>query len=200
VTGQPAMRIYANVFVGETPSINGGNGISIHTGTNASDTYYFYNNTIYRHQQPYNAIRLGEGDGPGTLFWRNNIAAQDASAGSQMTQVTSTAGATWDYNFFSTNWDTCNSTFTGIHGGCLAIPAFANTSADNLALLVGSQLIGAGDSSIGSEFNQGIAPGATWPNPALVTRANGAWDVGAFQSGGQVSQVNPPTGLTVVVR
>ena len=68
MTGQPAMTIYSNVFVGETPNISGGNGISIHSGTNASDTYYFYNNTVYRHQQPNNAIRLGEGDGPGTLY------------------------------------------------------------------------------------------------------------------------------------
>lgn len=202
MAGQPAMKIYSNVFVGETPSIGGGNGISIHSGTNASDTYYFYNNTVYRHQQPLNAIRLGEGDGPGTLFFRNNVAAQDAACNCTMTQVTFSAGATWDRNFFSSNWDTCNSTLSGPNGSCSAAASFANTAADNFSLQSGSTLINAGDSSIGAEFNQGIAPGATWPNPSLVTRVAGAWDAGAFQTGTSANSTRPapPSGLTAVVQ
>ena len=44
-----------------------------------------------------------------------------------------------------------------------------------------SPLISAGDSTIGSEYSQGITPGATWPNPVLSTRATyGNWEVGAY--------------------
>ena len=197
MSGQPAMKIYSNVFVGETPNISGGNGISIHSGTNASDTYYFYNNTVYRHQQPGNAIRLGEGDGPGTLYWRNNVAAQDSSCNCTTTQATFSAGAAWDYNYFSSNWDTCNSSFTGSHGTCSAVPAFVNSSSDNFELQPGSTLLSAGDSSIGNEFNQGIAYNATWPNPALAARTAGAWDIGAYQYSTQDPPA-PPSQLTAV--
>jgi len=199
MTGQPAMRIYSNVFVGNGPSIGGGNGISIHSGTSSSDTYFFYNNTIYRHQQPNNAIRLGEGDGPGKVYWENNLAAQDAACNCQMTQVAFSI-AVADHNFFSSDWDGCSSSFSGPHGSCSAVSSFVNSGSNEFSLQSGSQLVGAGDSNIGAEFNRGIAPGASWPNPELVTRSSGFWDVGAFQAnGGTSSSPTAPSGLTAIV-
>jgi len=194
--GQPALQIYGNVFVGTGVAQSGGNGISLHSGTNASDTYYFYNNTVWGHQMPLNPIRLGEGDGPGTLFFRNNAAGDDTTG--QGIQATFTAGAPWNNNYFY-QYSNCSSTFTGTNGSCSLTPtALSSTSGNNFSPAIGSLLINAGDSSIGTAYNQGIAPGATWPNPALVTRTAGAWDAGAFQLG-TTTAVSPPTGLTAVV-
>lgn len=203
MAGQPAIKAYGNVFTGDGPALSGGNGVVWHSGTNASDTYYFYNNTVYHHQQPVNAIRLGIGDGPGTLYARNNLASSDAVCNCTMLQWQFSTGATWDYNFFNSIWasDTCNSTYTGPHGSCSAVPNFVSAANDNYALQTGSSLINAGDSSIGSEFANGIATGAAWPNPSLVARQGGAWDVGAFQTGsGSVPAPNSPTLLSAVVR
>jgi hypothetical protein len=195
--GQPALQVYGNVFVGTGVTQSGGNGISLHSGTNASDTYYFYNNTVWRHQMPLNPIRLGEGDGPGTLFFRNNVAGNDTTG--QGIQATFSAGATWDYNYFY-QYSNCTSTFTGSNGSCSLTPtAFVSTTANNFSAAISSVFINAGDSSIGAAYNQGIAPGATWPNPALNTRFGGAWDAGAFQQGTTAS-VNPPANLTVTVQ
>lgn len=204
MTGQPALKAYGNVFVGTGGPMSGGNGISIHSGTSAGDTYYFYNNTVYRHQQPNNAIRLGEGDGPGTLYSRNNIAAADTNCNCQLLQWTFTAGAQWNRNFFY-NFDGATSTYSGPNGSTSTSPIFANTAGNNFALQPASPMINAGDATIGAEFNQGIAPGATWPNPSLVTRTAGAWDAGAYQSGGSGSAgggsvPNAPTSLVTMVQ
>jgi len=195
-TGQPAAQVYGNVFVGNAVPQAGGNGFVFHSGTNASDTYYVYNNTFWAHQAPLNPIRLGVGDGPGTLFLRNNAAGDDTTG--QGIQATFLAGATWDNNAFY-QYSNCSSTFIGSNGSCSLTPAaFASTSGNNFSAASGSVLISAGDSSIGAAYNQGIAPGATWPNPALNTRVTGAWDVGAFQQG-TTTAVSPPTSLTAVV-
>jgi hypothetical protein len=195
VTGQPAMRIYGNVYVGTGQPLPGGNGISIHTGVNASDQYYFYNNTVYRHQQPINAIRLGEGDGPGILFSRNNVGSSDADPSAQMLQWTFSAGAQWNRNFFS-NFGNCSATFSGPNGSCSTSPQFTDAANNIFSLKSGSPLINAGDATIGAEFNQGIAPTATWPNPALVTRTAGAWDVGAYQFTSGAPPPPPPSAST----
>jgi hypothetical protein len=195
--GQPALKVYGNVFVGNNVSWAGGNGISIHSGTNSSDTYYFYNNTVYAKQSPLNPIRLGEGDGPGTLYFRNTAAGAENNQG---IQATFSAGSTWDNNYFY-NFNDCSSTYSGSHGSCsLTQAAFTSTSSNNFYPANGSVLINAGDSTIGSEFDQGIASGAIWPNPALVTRSSTSWDVGAYQSGNADPPPDPPTGLAAIVK
>ncbi len=195
--GQPALQMYGNVFVGTGVSQGGGNGISIHSGTNATDTYYFYNNTLWDHGMPLNPLRLGEGDGPGTVFINNNAGGNDTTTVSGY-QVTFTAGAPFDRNFFY-QYTNCTSAVAGPNGSCSLSPsAFTNTGANDFTLPNGSPLMNAGDSTIGATYNQGICPGATWPNPALCARIAGAWDVGAYQNG-TTTAVNPPTGLTAVV-
>jgi hypothetical protein len=191
--GQPALKIYGNIFVGTGGSWSGGNGISLHSGTNASDTYFFYNNTVVRHLNPLNPLRLGEGDGPGSLFMRNNIAFADTTSSGDSPQITFAAAAQWNRNFFF-NFGDCTATHSGPNGSCSTNPLFVDTAGNDFSLQSGSSLINAGDDTIGAEFNQGIALGATWPNPTLVTRSASAWDVGAFQSGGGAGP-DPPTGL-----
>jgi len=199
-TGQPALKVYGNVFVGGNSSWSGGNGISLHSGTNSSDQYYFYNNTVVEHASPLNPIRLGEGDGPGSLFMRNNIGFADSDFSGDAPQITFTPVATWDHNYFY-NFANCTSTFAGPNGSCSTNPLFSNSSANDFSLQANSPLLAEGDSAIGSEFNQGIAPGATWPNPTLNTRSSSNWNIGAYQSGGgSSSNVNPPTGLTASVQ
>jgi hypothetical protein len=202
MAGTPAMQAYGNVFTGDGPALSGGNGIVWHSGTNASDTYFFYNNTVYRHTQPVNAIRLGIGDGPGTLFSENNIGGSAATCSCTLLQWQFTAGAPWDYNFFDTTWssDTCSSTFTGTHGACNQTIGFVNASADNYALSGTSPLINGGDSTIGASYNQGLAPTATWPNPALTSRSSGHWDAGAFQTPtatGSIGILTPTAGINL---
>jgi hypothetical protein len=198
MAGQPALKEYSNVFVGTGASLPGGNGNAIHFGTNASDTYYIYNNTWYKHALPINATNFGNSnDGPGTMYIRNNVGGADATCSCTMLNWTFSAGAAWNKNFFL-NWDGCSSTNTGSGGSCNTNLLFTSAAANNFSTQSGSPLRNAGDSTIGSEFNQGIAPGATWPNPTLVTRSSGSWDVGAFQqSSGVLVSVGSPGPVTV---
>jgi hypothetical protein len=202
--GQPALKIYGNVYVGDTVSWAGGNGVSLHSGTNSSDTYYFYNNTMYVHSAPLNPLRLGEGDGPGTVFFANNVLASDSGqCDGDCPQITFSAGAPFNDNFFF-NWDQCSSSYVGKNGSCNTNPLFSSASGNDFSLQSTSSLINHGDSTIGAEYNQGIAPGATWPNPKLATRTSGTWDVGAYQSGGGSAggsqPPTPPANLSAVVQ
>ncbi len=197
-----AGKWYGNVYVGGSASWDGGNGVDIHadeTGQTASDTNYFYNNTLYLHSDPVNPLRLGAGDGPATVYFRNNALSGDTSGcldSGNCPQVSYTAGAPFDYNFFY-NWNgNCSSAFSGAHGSCATNPQFNNTGSNTFSLNSASSLINAGDSTIGSEYAFGICAGATWPNPSLCPRSAGKWDVGAYQSGAAPSQPSPPTNLT----
>ena len=185
--GVPALKIYGNVFVGDPTDSASNNGIC--NDQNSSPyTVYFYNNTVIRKSGPDNTIRFLS---PGTLYARNNIGyATNTGAGTYLAW-TMTAGAQWNRNFFF-HFDQCSAATSGPNGSCSTDPRFVDYTNNNFSLQSGSTLVGAGDSSIGTEFNQGIAPGATWPNPTLVARPSGAWDIGAYQSGGVVAPPPPP--------
>ncbi len=177
MTGDPACEIYGNVFVGTGNPLPGGNGLSPNSN-DASAHFYFYNNTVVRHEQPVNAIRFLS---PGVLYARNNIGVSDAPCSCTLLEWGMTAGETWNNNFFF-HFDGCNGTFTGPDGSCDTAPGFVDQAENDFALTGTSALVGAGDSSIGSDYARGIAAGATWPSPSLVARPAGAWDVGAFQT------------------
>jgi hypothetical protein len=185
-----ACKIYANVFVGSGPGYSGNNGSGCSMSGN-SHTYY-YNNTVVRKNGPDKDIGSGTG---GTFLLKNNVLMADNSqSGTFFTfpGVTVTA----DYNFWSQN---AGSTYTGSHGATYSNPLFVDYANNNFALQGSSPFINAGDSTIGAEYNQGIQPGATWPNPTLVTRTAGAWDAGAYQYNGS-SRPNPPGSLTTLVQ
>jgi len=194
------LKIYGNVFVGGDGTTNSGNngfGMDTHGITS---TNYVYNNTVIRKNGPDRTI--GWISANGTLFMRNNVGMATSGQNSVDVDVAAFTPGTggWDYNFWYQFDGSVTSGSWGPHGSTSTNPLFANYNGDDFSLTAASPLIGAGDSTIGSEFSQGIAPGATWPNPTLVTRPNSAWDVGAFQSGGQVSRVNPPMNLSVAVQ
>jgi hypothetical protein len=168
------VQIFSNVFVCDVS--DPGNGVTFDS-CNSGHSVYFYNNTMVAlHGGPSNVCRFLVGNSPNTLFARNNILVTSPSYGGTTADWTYTAGAPWDYNFFFPNG--ANGSYCGTHGSINVNPMLAA----NYSLAAGSPLIGAGDNKIGAAYNQGIAPGATWPNPALVTRTS-SWDIGAFQSG-----------------
>lgn len=184
MTGQPALKVYSNIFVGGSTAWTGGNGIRISLGVNASDTYYFYGNTGWAHSNPPNMIAIA---GPGTMYWENNAFGSDFA---QNIAMTMTAGAA-NYNSFK-SFSNCGTTYSGANGSCsLTTAAFTNTAVNNFALAAASVLLGTGDSTIGTEYSHGIAAGATWPNPTLASRV--LWDVGAY------NQLGGSTGTPLII-
>ena len=72
--GDPALKIYGNIFVGS--GTVGNNGICV--SRNAGGSYYLYNNTFIRHFNPGNTVRFL---GAGTLYAENNLGAADFEIG-----------------------------------------------------------------------------------------------------------------------
>lgn len=176
----PAMKVYGNVFVG-TGSV-GNNGLTFSFGT-AAGVYYVHNNTFIRHNSPDHTVEFLS---PGTANYKNNVMQSGTTTnGSQWFVNTMTVGA-FDHNFF---YLSDGSAGAGTGGSTALNPLFTNVAGNDFSTQASSPLRNAGDPSIGPEYNQGIAFGATWPNPTLVTRSLGAWDIGAFQnsSGGPIT-------------
>jgi hypothetical protein len=167
--GTPALKIYSNVFVGTGSTSNNGTAI---TRNNGGD-YYCYNNTFIRHNAPDNTVRFMDA---GKVSFRNNVMQSNPGVSGTWLVLSMKAASAFDYNFF---YNSDGSAGAGPHGSTTKDPKFTNFSGNDFSLQSSSPLIGAGDSSIGAEYNQGIAHGATWPNPKLATRL-GAWDVGAY--------------------
>jgi hypothetical protein len=165
MNGTPALKIYGNVFVGSGTA--GNNGLCI--SRNGGGTYYLYNNTVIRHKNPDNTIRYLDS---GTAYWKNNVGMADAGVSGTYTNITMTQGGV-DYNF----WYRFGSNYAGSHGSTKTDPLFTNYAGNDFSLTANSPLRGAGV-DLGSEYAQGIAPGATWPNPTLAQRTQ--WDVGAY--------------------
>jgi hypothetical protein len=172
MAGNPALKVYGNVFFGSATI--GNNGLCV--GRNLGGSYYCYNNTFVRHVNPNNMLRFAES---GTLYAKNNVGLADPSIWIYDTNFinwTMPVGAC-DYNFWygthvSSNW-------AGPHGSVTINPLFTNYAGHDFSLSSSSPLRGKGDRSIGAEYSLGIAPGATWPNPALISRSV-SWNVGAY--------------------
>lgn len=178
--GTPAMKVYGNVFVG-TGTV-GGNGWT--SGASAGTaTIYFYNNTVIKDNNPDQNIQFN--DSNIQLYMSNNLGVQDTDVvGGTFVSVTGAVeAADWNYNYFYDDGITippgATSTVTGANGSSTTDPLFTDFANNDYTLQSSSTLIDAGDSSLGAEYNQGIAPSATWPNPTLITRDT--WDVGAYE-------------------
>jgi hypothetical protein len=183
MAGDPALRIYSNVFLGS--GTIGNNGIAV--AFNSGGKYYLYNNTVIRKGNPDNTIRFLDGGG-GTTYWRNNIGMANSGINGTFTDITMVNGGT-DYNFFYR----FGNQYAGAHGSTTKDPLFANYAANDFSLQANSPCRGAGDSSIGAEYQMGIAPGSSWPNPTLVERT-GNWDCGAYvYPGGAPTPAPTPT-------
>jgi hypothetical protein len=183
MSGDPALKVYGNVFVGS--GTDGNNGLAC--TRNHGGAYYCYNNTFVRHHNPDNTVRFMDS---GTLYAKNNVGIEDAGISGTFLDWTMTTGA-WDYNFWY--GFAASSQYFGAHGSTSILPVFTNYLGNIFSLLPSSPLRGKGDRTIGAEYNQGIAAGSTWPNPTLVPRSS--WDIGAYESG---STPSAPRNLHVV--
>lgn len=163
-SGNPAVAIYSNVFYCSTPEPN--NGVTFDSN-DSSGMFYFHNNTVIANPGPNNIVRYLS---PGKLSACNNvIVSQSGYSGTATSWTMSNSG--WDYNWIFSDGAETNGD-TGAHG------ASSNPMLSaSFAPLAGSPLIGAG-TNLGAPYNQGIVPGATWPNPQLATRT--VWDAGAY--------------------
>lgn len=174
--GNPAVKIYGNVFYGS--GTIGNNGICIGRGNGGS--YYFYNNTVVRHNDPDNTVRFADS---GTVYAQNNVGMADPSVGKYATFLlwTMAIGAS-DYNFYygvyTAGGGPVNAGYAGPHGSVNINPMFTNYAGTDFSLSASSPLRGRGNRNIGAEFNTGIKAGSQWPNPTLTPR--NTWDVGAF--------------------
>jgi len=192
MSGDPAAKIYDNVFVGK-PNTAGNNGVNPNSN-NSNAVFYFYNNTVAPEGGPQNVIRP---QAPGTWYMQNNAGeAPSTMGGTFVGAIGMTMGGTWDYNVFY-NFTDASSKTAGSHGSTNVDPQFNSYSGFDFTPRAGSPLIGKGNSGLGSQYAQGIAPGATWPNPALVQRPAGAWDIGAYQTSGSATVVPPSNVKTV---
>jgi hypothetical protein len=179
--GPNALKVYGNVMIGTGTA--GNNGLCINS-SQSNGVFYCYNNTFIRKVwNPDNTVRYY---GPGSLYFKNNVMQSKPGLTGTFCNNTMTP-AVQDYNFFYNSTPRSNS--AGPNGSTTKDPKFTNFDRDDFSLAPGSPLIAAGDSSIGAEYNMGIAPGATWPNPRLVKRT--VWDVGAYVANG--AQVPTPT-------
>lgn len=189
--GVDACKIYSNVFVGAATDDGSNNGMAPNSN-DSSAVFRFYNNTVIRKNGPDNTIRFLA---PGTLYAENNVGFATSGGGGTYLSWSMTQGR-WDYNCFY-NFG-ASSTYTGAHGST-ADPKLSDvTNSVFTARDDTSPLRNKGDSTIGAEYAQGIAPTATWPNPQLVVRATAAWDIGAYQGGG--AAVVPPSSATIDIQ
>jgi hypothetical protein len=175
MNGQPALKVYANLFLGSGTA--GDNGILL--SRDPGGDYYLYNNTFIRHGNPNNPIRFLDN---GTLYAENNLGFTDSPQNTAFATWTMQEGDTWDYNFFSSGIYLPPG-YTGPHGSSNLDPGFTNAPGNDFSLQANSPLRGRGDANMAEEYKFGIVPGTTWPNPALIRRASFDPDVGAYASG-----------------
>jgi hypothetical protein len=192
-------KIYSNVFVcpGNAGGIN--NGVHMGSGKAAGDQHVFYNNTVVKKGNApgaaisYNDANKPAGQGNGTLFCVNNIAYCPLTGANQGSTANNLRIGQISNNFwynFSNHPSNVGAIPPGPGGSSTTDPGFVSFDGNDFSLAPNSPCRGAGDNSLGAEYNQGIAPGATWPNPTVVNRT-GAWDVGAY-----VSNAGPPPSPT----
>jgi hypothetical protein len=175
--------IYGNVFLG-LQGADQANGLSA-GGSGA--IFYIENNTfIAKGSASNNVLNLGA---PGTAFVQNNIFHLQGQTGLTGTMTVIRANNHW----FGSSIPSC----AGASGDvCGTNPNFVDYANNNFALQSGSidraagTNLGAGPA--GQTLGIGIAPSATWPNPATLPRS--AWDRGAYQFNGGAA---PPSACDI---
>ena len=184
-------NIYGNVFLG----IQGGeaaNGLVVDSSDSAA-VFNIYNNTfVAKSGADNNVLNLVA---PGVANIRNNIFYLQT----QVMTGSMTKNRSFNH-WFGSNLPSCSGLTGEICGGD---PKFTNYAGNNFSLAAGSVDTGAatnlGTGPTGQTFNVGVAPNATWPGPAFVTRP-GTWDRGAIQGSSSVAAPTAPTNLRVVLK
>jgi len=184
---KPSCKIYGNVFRGFSDSV-ANNGIC--ANANGTGAWYVYNNTVITSAgRPGNTIRFLANTGTESAYIRNNVGYDPTGAAGTYLTWEFKVGALWNCNWFY-NWNNPLNLITGLLGAPNTNPQLTSPSTGDFSTSSTSPLRGKGDSTLGSEYNQGIASGAKWPNPTLVARGS-SWDVGAYQSSGGSSSEAP---------
>lgn len=179
IAGDPGIQIYGNVFRGSGVAWAGGNGIIIDVTTNPTDVYTFVNNTVISKVSPPNVVRFGTlSSHEGLLTYMNNVIYCGSPENGEWNL---TENGIWNNNFHGNVTGDSISIWGPNGSGSLTSAAFTDYTNNDFSSAPGSVLRNAGTPSVGSEYNQGIAFGATWPDPSLVTRTAGNWDAGAYQ-------------------
>lgn len=179
------LTMYANICVGRVTT-NSNNGDTLNSQISTM-TARFYNNTIIDPNNVFGGgggIRFLVGSGTNTLYAENNILADTGTSVAGVYFENSFTVGVLDYNAAcNLASGTGGATFAGAHGSTSAAN-FTNVGSDDYSLASNSVHRNAGDSTIGSTYNQGLAVGCTFPNPSLASRG-ATWDRGAYQSGFQ---------------
>jgi hypothetical protein len=182
-----ALKVYGNVFMGDPTDTGSNNGVTANSN-NSTAVFRFYNNTVIRENGPDNTIRFLS---PGILYTGNNIGYAPSTPIGTCLAWSISAGSAWDYNWFYNFVPLASgpsmASYIGPHGG-ISDPQFTSYANNDFSLRATSPCRGTG-ANLGIEYNQGIAPGATWPNPNLVIRS--AWDIGAFVFAYRAASTNP---------
>jgi hypothetical protein len=179
-------NVYGNVFQCVS-SGSSGNGITFDSNTSGM-VANIYDNTIVENAGACN--NLFNLSGSGVYNLENNI-IYNTDAGNALTGGVA-FGARGFNLWYGPNIPSCVATEI-----CGQNPLFTNYGGSQFSLQSGSPAIGIG-TNLGSTYDQYPVSAATWPNPQLGTRS-GAWDLGAYSSGGGASQPTPPSGLTATV-
>jgi hypothetical protein len=178
--------VYGNVFVGVT----GASETKPFQFDSVDGVVHVYNNTFVAKGTSAGGGVFSAGQGSG-MTAKNNIVYAEGS----QTLADPAGSPTLAYNL----WKGLNEVPTSkCTDHCLFTdPLFTNYAAGVFTLQSTSPAIGKGTNlgsgPAGHSFDYGLAPGATWPGPALAQRT-GAWDMGAYVSGSP----SAPTSVRIV--
>jgi hypothetical protein len=177
-------NIYGNVFLGLSGA-GEANGLCINS-SRSGVVFNIFNNTFVAKSGASNNVLSLSDAGPANL--RNNIIHT-----SGQTALIGSMAVNRDHNlWFGSNIPGCRTTEL-----CGVDPRFVSYVNNDFTLATGSPAIDAG-ANLGTTFNGSIAPGATWPDPALGQRPSaGNWNLGAYETGGS-GDLTPPYNLRVV--
>ncbi len=170
-----ALKVYGNVFVGIAGHSD--NGVSLGSSGGTTNFWLINNTLICPGQYPGNTIVITGG----TAHVFNNIMYDALGTGTgqyyNQTGATGTPNRNWSQGCTGgSNLDQ----FAGANGSKTTAINFTNAGTSDYSLGGTSTLRNAGDNTVGATYDQGIAFGATWPNPTLASRAV-TWDPGAYQ-------------------
>jgi hypothetical protein len=176
-TGSDA--IYGNLFV-----LKGTNRLAqfiVYTYAGNNSTVDIYNNTFVAiDNYPAKFLLVNNPNGAITINLRNNIIYNATSSGTALGPGSATINHshnTWNgFASSSYNAQTC-ANWAGAGEKCNANPLFYNYTNDEFSLQKGSIAMDAGI-YLGSEYNQQLKPGSTWPNPTLITPS--IMNIGAY--------------------
>lgn len=159
------INIVGNEFIG-LRGAGEANGISA-SGNRSDAVFNIYNNTFVSKASASNNVLNLSGSGVANL--RNNIFHTVWQTALTGTMARTRANNLW----YGSNIPSCQSSEI-----CGRDPQFVDYANNQFGLAAGSPAIDSG-LDLGAAYAGYVLPSATWPNPTLVPRPAGAWNIGA---------------------